>query len=202
MKVQLIGIAGGTCSGKTTLLNNLKSRLATGVSTLTFDEYFIGSDLYNLDNITNFEDPKLYNYSKFIDDLRQLKSGQSLVIRANSRESSESDIKEKIIASKPIIVVEGFLIFHNPAARELFDKRIFIELPDDVILSRRFARTRGTKHWDSHNYIQNKIIPYHHKYVEPQRNYADYILNGIKSQEEMLEEVINFLKLTSYPKLR
>lgn len=148
--MKLIGIAGGTCSGKSTLLRSLSDKLGDKVSTLSFDEYFVGSDKYDIDDITNFEDPRLYNFDKFIKDLESLKSGESLTIRANSRESAQAGIKEKIIASKSIIIVDGFLIFYRPEARRLFDKKLFIDLPDAEILKRRFARTKGTKHWDSH----------------------------------------------------
>lgn len=191
--MHLIGIAGGTCSGKTTLIKNLAARFGGAASFLGFDEYFIGSDKYDLDKITNFEDPKLYNYTKFTEDLKKLKRGESLQIRANSRESSESGRTQTTIPSSPIIIVEGFLIFYYSQARDLFDHRIFIELPDAEILARRFGRTKGTKHWDSHEYIQNKIIPYHHKYVEPQREYADLVIDGMDSTDDISTEVIGYL---------
>ncbi len=116
-----------------------------------------------------------------------------MAIRANSRESSESGINEKIIVNRPVIIVEGFLIFHKPKSREMFDKKIFLELPDKEILKRRHARTRGTKHWDSRNYIQNKIIPYHHLYVEPQKAYADLVLKGSQDQHAIAEQVIDYI---------
>lgn len=193
MKTQLIGIAGSTCSGKSTLLKNLQTELGDAISTLTFDEYFIGSDLYDLDDITNFEDPELYNYAGFIEDLKKLKSGKSLGIRANSRESSHAGIKHKTIPSHPIIVVEGFLIFHDSQARDLFDKRLFIDLPDDEIVKRRHSRSSGSKHWDSLSYIQNKIIPYHHEYVTPQRRHAELVLDGLQTPDQLTQQVLKLL---------
>ena len=189
----LVGIAGGTCSGKSTLLKNLKDELGDNISTLSFDEYFIGSDLYNLDDITNFEDPKLYNFGGFVRDLKTIKQGKTLVIRANSRESSELGVKEKTIAAKPIVIVEGWLVFHNPDARKLFDEKIFIEVSNEEIIKRRYARTKRSKHWDDHDYIKNKILPGHQKYVEPQREFADLVLDGMLPEKVLVGRVINFL---------
>lgn len=192
--MKLIGIAGGTCSGKTTLLKNLADKFGDSISVLSFDEYFIGSDLYDVNTITNFEDPKLYNFDGFIRDLRLIKQGKPLTIRANSRESAENGLKQKTIASKPVIIVEGWLIYHNLEARNLFDKKIFIDLPDEEITRRRHARTKGSRHWDSHDYIQAKIIPGHRKYVEPQKAYANLILDGTRPQEELVQAAWAFIE--------
>jgi len=192
--MRLIGIAGGTSTGKSTLLRSLSEKLGDKVSTLSFDDYFIGSDLYNLDDITNFEDPKLYNYKQFIHDLKALKNGNAIKIRANSRESSKAGIKERTIANKPIVVIEGWLIYYWPQARSLFDKKIFIHLSDEEICERRFARTKGTRHWDSYDYIKNKIIPGHHKYVEPQKEYADLVLDGSLTPKTLTNDVVKIVQ--------
>ena len=187
--MKLIGIAGGTCCGKSTLLENLANKFGDEIGVLSFDEYFIGSDLYDLDSITNFEDPKLYNFDGFIHDLKLIKQGKPLTIRANSRESSQKGITQKIIANKPVVIVEGWLIYHDAEARNLFDTKIFIELSDEEIITRRYARTKGSKHWDDYDYIQNKILPGHRRYVEPQKAYADLVLDGTRSQQELVEAV-------------
>ena len=192
--MKLIGIAGGTSSGKTTLLKGLQEKLGGQIATLSFDDYFIGSDLYDLDEITDFEDPKLYNWPKFLEDLRQLKAGKSIIIRANSRESSQGGIKEKTIQAKPMVVVEGWLIFHNPEPAALFDKKIFIEIPENEIILRRHARSQGTTHWDSSEYINSRILPGHHKYVAPQKTVADLVLDGLKPPEELASQVTTFIK--------
>lgn len=187
--MKLIGIAGGTCSGKSTLLHGLVEQLGDKVSVLSFDDYFIGSDLYNLDDIRDFEDPGLYNFGGFVRDLTAIKRGEAVTIRANSRESVEAGIKERTIQDKPIVIVEGWLIYHNLAAREIFDLKVFIELPEKEIVRRRFNRSKGSKHWDNHDYIDNKILPAHRKYVEPQKKYADIVIDGTKPQAELLKEL-------------
>jgi uridine kinase len=192
--MQLIGITGGTCSGKTTLLTKLAAKHRNDIYTVSFDEYFIGSDLYNIDEITNFEDPALYNFDQFVTDLTLLKQGESLTIRANSRESSEMGIKQKIVANKPIVIVEGWLLFYNPKARELFDTKVYLDLPDDEIIARRYARSNGSKHWDSQDYIKNKIIPGQRMYVEPQKAYADIVLDGSQPREVLVERISELLQ--------
>jgi uridine kinase len=194
-QMELIGIAGGTCSGKSTLLHGLVEKLGDNVAALSFDDYFIGSDLYNLDDITDFEDPGLYNFDGFIRDLSAIKQGEGVTIRANSRESAEAGISERTIPNKPVVIVEGWLIYHRPEARELFDLKVFVEIPEEDIVLRRFARTKGASHWDDPNYIQNKIIPGHRKYVEPQKEYADLVLDGTAPKTRLvsilLEQIPN-----------
>lgn len=189
MNVNLIGIAGSSCSGKTTLLKAIKDKFGDGTSTLSFDEYFVGNTKYDLDSITNFERPDLYDYDKFVADLKLLKSGKDLKINTNSRESQQGGQSKAIIKSNSIIFVEGFLIFYAKEARDLFETKVYIDLDDDEILKRRFARSAGDKHWDSTEYIQSKLIPYHHKYVEPQRKYADLVLSGKDTAQQLLKQV-------------
>ncbi len=196
MKTKLVGIAGSSCSGKTTLLSSLESTLGKQIATLSFDEYFIGNTKYDIDKITNFERPELYNFDKFLADLRLLKSGTDLTIATNSRESQQLGQNSTKVVSRPIIFVEGFLIFYTKEARDLFETKVYIDLEDDEILRRRFARSVGTSHWDSKKYIQDKLIPYHYKYVFPQRRYADVLLNGHETTQTQAKQLIDYV-LTS-----
>jgi len=98
-----------------------------------------------------------------------------------------------VIVPKPFTFIEGFLIFHDPVARDVFDARIFIELPEEVIIKRRLARSEGTSRWDDPDYIANRLIPGHKKYVEPQRKYADLVIDGRQSIREMASEILAFL---------
>lgn len=196
----LIGIAGPTCSGKITLLNNLRKELGDSIGTLSFDDYFIGSDIQDVDTIENFETPDLYNFNAFYDDLRKLKKGQSITLRANSRESVESEIKEKTLKEAKIVIVEGWLLFHDPRCRELFDGKIYLNISEDSLTKRRYERTNGSKHWDSHDYIKAKIIPALHQYVEPQRDNADLVLSGDESEQVLLDKTITFIETISEPR--
>jgi uridine kinase len=190
----IIGIAGGSCSGKTTILKELRARLGDDMATLSFDEYFVGTAKLEGKEIDDWESPSLYNYQDFIADLKQLKAGKPITITPNSRESSKAGIRQLAISPHRYTIVEGFLIFHSPEARELFNKRIFIELPEDEIIRRRLARAEGTSRWDSPDYINNRLIPGHKRYVEPQKESADLIVDGLQSPHKIADQIIAFIE--------
>lgn len=188
----IIGIAGGSCTGKTTLLKELETRLGDDFASILFDDYFIGTENIK-EEVTDWESPSLYRYNSFVDDLKVLKKGKPIKIVTKSRESTDLGIRMKLVRPKKYTVIEGFLIYWDVAARELFDKRIFITLPEDEIIRRRLARSKGTSRWDAPDYINNKLIPGHRKYVEPQKEFSHLTIDGRKTIHQITNEVVSFL---------
>ncbi len=185
----LVGICGGSCSGKTTLVKELQIRLFDKISVVSFDDYFLGKEKLDYKKITDWESPALYDYKKFIEDLNKLREGKEVRFASHSRESSELGVKERVIFPKALTVVEGFLIFHHPVARSLFDKKIYIDLPEEEIIKRRISRRKNNSHWDSPTYIKNMLIPGHRRYVLPQKKFADLILDGREPIRSLVKKI-------------
>lgn len=192
--MKLIGIAGGTCSGKTTLARGVKQRLGSDVAVLSFDEYFIGMERPDIDEIQNFEDPELYDHEQFVHDLQALRLGRALSIAARSGESTRQGIQSITIPANKTVIVEGWLTLYFPEARKLFDTTFFVDIPEDVMIARRFARSQGARRWDSPGYIQTMIIPGHRQYVMPQKPCADMVLDGTAPEQTLVRQMCSLIE--------
>ncbi len=166
---QVIGIGGVSCSGKTKVAKALQKKLGPDVEILSFDKYYISTEEL-ADKSISWESPYHFRYNQYISDLKKLKNELN-----------------------GLVIVEGFLIFFDQKARDCFDKKIFIDLPEEEIKRRRIARKRGTES-DTISYINNELIPGHRKFVYPQKKYADLVLDGMKSSEELVKEIIDYIK--------
>ena len=193
MSVKIIGICGGSCSGKTTLLNLLKQKNLTSITYLSFDEYFVGMTKLKNRKINDWENPDLYRYSDYEEDLSKLKAGITINVKCHSRESAEKGIKSIKIIPKGIVIIEGFLIAITTKARKQFDSLIFLDIPEQEMIKRRVARIKTNQGWDSVEYIHNKLIPGFKKYVLPQKRYADLIMDGMSPTDTLMRDLIAFV---------
>lgn len=187
----LIGICGGSCSGKTTVLKLLKEQLGEEMSELSFDDYFTKPQDQT---ITDWESPSLYRYNDFERDLAALKGGQAVQISSNSRESDALGLSTKLIEPKKYIFVEGFLIFYSKSARASFDVKYFIDTPMREIIRRRLARRLGSDRWDSENYIKGPLVEAYATHVLPQRAFAHDILDGFLEIKAISERILSHVQ--------
>lgn len=187
----IIGISGGTCSGKTTLSRRLLEEFSGRASLLSFDSYT--DNEVDIEKETSLEEPKLYDFRRFAEDLSTLKNGGSVEIIYNAHDV-QGPLETLIIPSRPIIICEGFLIFHTPQVRDMIDHRYFIDLPESVIRARRQQRREIDNYWNEFPYIDRVLIPAHQQYVLPQKNYAHHILDGQLPKESLFQELMIYLR--------
>jgi len=196
----IIGISGGTGSGKTTLANNILQ------TTKTTDIVFISQDAYYKDtsHLTfnkraqiNFDHPNAIDFDLLIKHIHALKSNQHIEQPIYSFIEHNRTNKTKTIQPKKIIIIEGILIFYNPTLRDLCDVKIFVEADDDIRLIRRINRDineRGRDIEEVLNRYQNTLKPMHNKFIEPSKSYADVIIPYNKSNHvalRFLKSLIN-----------
>jgi uridine kinase len=189
----LVAIVGGTNSGKTTLEAGLVRGLGDQVSTFSFDDMFVGMQAIEGRTIDDWEDPGLYRWDDFGRHLNDLKNGLPVTIKANSRESTAAGLETRVIEPRPIVVVLGFLVLHDPEIRPLFDVSLYIELPEDEIIRRRLARAKPGSPWDSQQYINQKLIPGHRRVVVSQRRFVDHELDGMLPPEQLVDEALRII---------
>lgn len=172
-----VGLAGPSCSGKTTLAREIVRRCPQEITWLSFDEYWINIiPKLKVDELPDWENPESYDAARFIKDLQALKRGKRTTTQSN------------------LLLVEGFLIYHSPISRACFDKKIFIDLPEEEIIKRRLVRSKTTFGVnDEGEYINRMLLPGLRRWVYPQRQYADLILDGFKPVDELAQEVLRFL---------
>jgi uridine kinase len=179
--ILVIGIAGGTGSGKTTLMNNLIERFAGSVTVLSHDNYYRRNDhlTYEQRCLINYDEPAALETDLMARHLDALRHGQSIqcpVYDFAQHNRSDETIE---IAPKSVIIVEGILIFENQELRDLMDIKIFVDTDADVRLCRRIKRDvnkRGRSLESVLDQYQTTVKPMHEKYVEPSKKYANLVV--------------------------
>ena len=191
MKPYIIGVAGGSGSGKSTFAQRLKEAFPDQVSLISCDNYYLPHDDLSLEERANlnYDAPYALEFDLMVRHLEQLKNGQSAQcpVYDFTRHTRSDAVTE--IRPRPIILIAGILIFHDPALRACMDLKIYVETDaDERILrrARRDMRERG-RDLDSviHQYLST-VKPMHNTYVEPTKVFADIILNGGKNEQAFI----------------
>jgi len=176
----LIGIAGGTASGKTTLAKILKDAFQDEVTMLRHDFYYHDKSYFSVpEDKINFDHPESFETDLLIDHLGKLISGEKIDRPVYSYKTNERLQDTEVVEPSPIIIVEGILIFHYPKLRDLFDLKIYIDTDADIRLLRRINRDikKRDRTFDSvRNQYMATVKPMHERYVEPTKYLADIII--------------------------
>ena len=179
--ILVIGIAGGTGSGKTTLMDNLVSRFRDQVTVLSHDNYYRRRDDMTMEERqnVNYDEPAALETDLMVKHLDKLRRGESIECPVYDFTQHNRSDKTITIVPKQVIIVEGILIFENEDLRNLMDIRIFVDTDADVRLGRRILRDveeRGRTLKSVLDQYQNTVKPMHEKYVEPSKKYANLVV--------------------------
>lgn len=183
MKTTIIGIAGGTASGKTTVAQKLHdATISYGTVTLIrMDDYYkeFPNIPLNEEGKKNFDHPDSYDSTLLVSDLKKLAKGQRIEKPTyDFVVSNRSSITETIEASD-VIIVEGIMAFAVPALRNCFDIKIFVDTPDDIRFIRRLTRDIDERKRSIESVINqylSSVRPMHQAFVEPTKRFADVII--------------------------
>lgn len=178
----VIGIAGGTGSGKTTVANAILQRAgADRVVYLQHDAYY--KDLSDLPpaqrTIINFDHPDSLETSLLIDHINQLKTSRAVEVPIYDFTTHSRTSKTIHLEPQPVILVEGILIFVEPQLRDLFDVKLYVDTDPDIRFIRRLQRDiteRGRTTESVIQQYQTTVRPMHLEFVEPSKRYADVII--------------------------
>ena len=180
-KVMVIGIAGGTGSGKTTITRKLMQRFGADVSVIYHDNYYKAHHNmpYEERAKLNYDQPDAFDTDQLIEAVRALKRGRSVICPVY--DYSIHDRSEKTVTVKPakVVIVEGILIFENKELCSLMDIKVFVDADADVRILRRIVRDvrdRGRSLESVVNQYLSTVKPMHEKYVEPSKRNADIIV--------------------------
>ena len=178
----IIGICGGTGSGKTTVANRiLESVSASEVAFIQQDSYYRNLKDLPLDyrNAANFDHPDAVDNELLINHLKKLNAGEPVELpiydfRTHSRLPATTRVEPK-----PIVIVEGILIFAEPRLLEQMDIKVFVDTPDDIRFIRRLRRDLAERGRTVDSVIEQYIgtvRPMHMQFVEPSKRFADVII--------------------------
>ncbi len=181
MKPMIIGIAGGTGSGKTTLTRRLKQRFGSAVSVISHDNYYKRHDELSYEQRCrlNYDHPDAFETDLLVEHLAALRRGEAIDCPVYDFTRHNRSDETLHIAPSPVILVEGILIFAEPKLRDLMDIKIFVDTDADVRILRRVVRDvkkRGRSLESIVSQYLATVKPMHEQFVEPSKRYADLIV--------------------------
>ncbi len=178
----IIGICGGTGSGKTTIARAIVEAVgARNVVLLEQDSYYRNLSDMPLDerHQANFDHPDSIDSDMLVNHIKRLKQGEIVEMPLYDFKTHTRSDRIEIIEPKPVVIVEGILIFAEPRVLDLLDVRVFVDTPDDVRLMRRLKRDhteRGRTYEHTLDQYARTIRPMHFEFVEPSKRHADIII--------------------------
>ena len=182
-QVYVIGVAGGSGSGKSTFAARLQESFPDAVALVSCDNYYRAHHDIPLEErrLLNYDAPEALEFDLMVSHLKALKRGEAVdcpVYDFSLHNRSEEVCR---IEPKPVIIVDGILILSDPALRETFDLKIYVETDADERILRRAKRdmeVRGRHMEDIMQQYLTTVKPMHEAFVEPSKKHADLILNG------------------------
>lgn len=197
-KVFIIGIAGGTGSGKTTIAKQLQSISPQDILILSHDNYY--KDRSNLPleerKLLNYDEPAAIDEDLFVKQVEVLKRGEAVDMPLYDFSTHTRKSETVRVQPEKVVIIEGILILTDPRIRELLDLTIFIDVEPDVRLARRLMRDVGERDRSFEESLNQYLIsaqPMYDKYVEPGKEYADFIVNNNGEMSD-LEDTIQTIQ--------
>jgi uridine kinase len=196
----ILGIAGGTGSGKTTVVDQILHELPTDeVSIISQDSYYKQNDHLSFEERCdiNFDHPNAIDFELLVEHLLELRAGRSIEQPIYSFEEHNRMTDKLLTYPKRVVIVEGILIFTEKKLRDLFDIKVFVHADSDERLIRRLKRDMKERGRDLNEVLdryQNTLKPMHQEFIEPTKNFADIIIpndNFNNVAIEIVRTVIN-----------
>lgn len=190
--ILVIGIAGGTGSGKTTLTNQIASLFPGQVSVITHDCYYREHHELTYEERTqlNYDHPDSYETELLVRHLADLKAGKAVQVPVYDFSIYDRTDEYTLVQPSRVIIVEGIVIFASPELRELMDLKIYVDAGADVRILRRMVRDvneRGRSVQSVVDQYLATVRPMHEAYVEPSKHYADVIVPSERQNPEALK---------------
>jgi uridine kinase len=197
---KIIGICGGSGSGKTTIVRKISELLSDFVF-LPQDNYYKSAEFISNTNITafNFDHPEAFDNDLLIEHLSRLKRGKPIEMPTYDfvhHRRAEATIH---IEPKKLIIFEGIMIYTNKRVRDLLDLKIYVDTPDDIRFIRRLARDIKERGRTVDSVIEqylNVVRPGHFEFIEPTKSYADIIIPEGGHNENALSVLLSFIRET------
>jgi uridine kinase len=195
--IRVIGICGGSGSGKTTIVRKI-SELVSDFVFLPQDSYYKSAEYISNSNITafNFDHPDAFDNALLIEHLDRLRNFQA--IEMPSYDFVHHRRREETIRVEPkrLVIFEGIMIFTNKEVRDRIDLKIYVDTPDDIRFIRRLGRDIKERGRTTDSVIEQYLTvvrPGHYEFIEPTKQYADIIIPEGGNNENALNVLVTFI---------
>lgn len=199
-KSYVIGITGGSGSGKTTIIQRIRETFpASRVCILSQDDYYRPKTEQHKDEqgIENFDLPDSIDKEAFARDLQQLMSGHSVHRMEYTFNNEKKQPRELVFEPAPIIIVEGIFVFHYPEVRDLLNLKVFVHAKENLKVIRRIRRDQVERNYPLEDVLyryEKHVLPTYEAYIAPYKELADLVINNNEHFEEALKVLLGFLK--------
>lgn len=196
----LIGITGGSGSGKTTFIRQLRDAFPTDrLCIISQDDYYrpINEQQRDEQGIENFDLPRSIDKKAFYEDIKKLMAGQPVERPEYVFNNEKAKAKMLTFQPAPIILVEGIFVFHFKKIRKLLDLKIFLHAKENLKVIRRIKRDQVERNYPLEDVLyryENHVLPTFEKYIQPYMDEADLIINNNQDFEAGLAVVKGFLQ--------
>jgi uridine kinase len=196
----LIGITGGSASGKTHFLNKLSSYFKDGdVCLISQDHYYkpIHQQKRDENGVENFDLPESIDREAFLSDILKLKAGETLRIREYTFNKPRAEGKEIVFAPAPILIVEGLFVQYFQEINALLDLRIFMEAKTHLTVARRIRRDAMERGYDMNDVLyrfEHHVMPIYESLIEPLKYRADFIIPNNGKIDTSVQVIAGYLK--------
>lgn len=200
MKPFLIGITGGSGSGKSTFIRRLREQFTEDqLCIVSMDDYYLPRDQQVVDDNgeKNFDLPKSFDKKAFRKDLEKLLAGETVVKEEYTFNNAAAKSKTLTFRSAPIIILEGLFVFHYKKIAPLFDLRIFINAKENLKVIRRIHRDQVERGYPIDDVLykyQYHVLPSYERYIQPYKEDADIVVNNNEHFDRGLAVVTGFLQ--------
>ncbi len=195
-KPYILGVAGGSGSGKTYFAKALHRLLGDEKCEIVYQDnfYFDQSKKFDFDGgSVNFDHPSSIDFQFLANCLSQLKSGVSTEIPTYDFATHSRPLKTVTVKPKKMIIVDGILIFHSEEVRSMLDGRLFFDTPESIRYQRRLERDvteRGRTPEGVLNQFQKQVKPMHDQFVEPSMRFAQDVVRTLAEFEQNLLDCV------------
>ncbi len=204
-KPYIIGVTGPTASGKTYVVKSLRKEFKDKLLFIPQDDYYKDAGKVDIERWfrANLDTSKAFDNGLLIKDLKKLISGKAIIIPQYDFNTRRRLAKKVKLSPKPVVILEGILIFNVPELRKLMDFKVFLDAAADIRLARRLLRDITEKRVDperlkgSISWYLSTVKPMQEKYIIPMKKYADLVLNtnegGKKAAGILREHIMGIL---------
>lgn len=200
VKPYIIGITGGSGSGKTHFLNGLMGALVPDqVCFICQDNYYKLRNEQETDSngVQNFDKPEAIDHEAFARDIRALQNGKAVERLEYTFNNEAKKPKMLVFEPKPVVIIEGIFVMYFPEIAKLLDLKVFIEADDFLKLKRRIIRDNKERGYDLEDVLyryEHHVMPAYERYINPLKKYADFIIPNHYHFDRALQVLITFIR--------
>lgn len=201
MRPFLVGITGGSGSGKTSFINQIRAALpGEALCVISQDDYYrpIEQQKKDTNGVVNFDMPRSIDKKAFACDIRRLMEGETVIRPEYTFNNTDLEPRMLTFQSAPIIIVEGLFVFHFKKVNAMLDLRVFLQAKENLKVIRRIKRDRVERNYPLEDVLyryENHVLPTFEKYIKPYLDEADIVINNNHSFDKGIEVLIGYLQM-------